>query len=43
MNINRNKPPLAKQKLFKHKIHDDIRIDEFYWLNDRENPKVFKY
>jgi len=43
MNINRNKPPLAKQKLFKHKIHDDIRIDEFYWLNDRENPKVFEY
>ena len=24
-------------------IHDDVRIDEFYWLNDRENPEVIDY
>lgn len=24
-------------------IHDDTRIDNYYWLNDRENPKVIKY
>ena len=24
-------------------IHDDVRVDEFYWLNDRENPEVIDY
>ena len=23
--------------------HGDIRIDNYYWLNDRENPKVIDY
>ena len=36
-------PPLAEQKPHQHKIHDDIRMDEFYWLNDRENPEVIDY
>lgn len=25
------------------KIHDDIRIDNYYWLNEKENPKVIEY
>ena len=37
------KPPLAKQIPKKLTIHDDVRIDEFYWLNDRENPEVIDY
>ncbi|MGM5631556.1 S9 family peptidase [Apibacter raozihei] len=24
-------------------IHNDTRIDNYYWLNDRENPEVIKY
>ena len=24
-------------------IHDHQRVDEFYWLNERENPKVIEY
>nr|WP_128331631.1 S9 family peptidase [Apibacter sp. HY039] len=24
-------------------IHNDTRIDNYYWLNDRENPDVIKY
>ena len=28
------------KKLIKHK---DIRIDNYYWLNDRENPEVIAY
>ena len=36
-------PPLAEQKPYQHKIHDDIRMDEFYWLNDRDNPEVIDY
>ncbi len=28
------------KKLIKHK---DVRIDNYYWLNERENPEVLKY
>jgi len=36
-------PPTA-QKIEKHlEIHGDIRIDNYYWLNDRENPEVIDY
>ncbi|MDR2122699.1 MAG: S9 family peptidase [Flavobacteriaceae bacterium] len=24
-------------------IHNDTRVDNYYWLNDRENPKVITY
>ncbi len=25
------------------KIHNDVRVDNYYWLNERENPKVIDY
>lgn len=25
------------------KTHQDVRIDNYYWLNDKENPDVIKY
>ncbi len=35
--------PVAK-KIPKELIkHDDIRIDDYFWLNDRENPEVIAY
>ena len=37
------KAPLAKQIPKNLTIHDDVRVDEFYWLNDRENPEVIDY
>ncbi len=36
-------PPLADQKPYQHKLHNDIRMDEFYWLKDRDNPEVIDY
>ena len=36
-------PPLADQKPYQHKLHNDIRLDEFYWLNERDNPEVIDY
>jgi oligopeptidase B len=24
-------------------IHNDVRVDNYYWLNDRENPEVIDY
>jgi oligopeptidase B len=35
--------PLAKQIPKNLTIHDNVRVDEFYWLNDRENPEVIDY
>ena len=35
--------PLAKQIPKNLTIHDDVRFDKFYWLNDRENPEVIDY
>ena len=35
--------PIAQKKNKSLKIHNDIRIDPYYWMNDRENPEVIKY
>ncbi|MDP2089588.1 MAG: S9 family peptidase [Flavobacteriaceae bacterium] len=36
-------PPVAEKIEKKLEIHGDIRIDHYYWLNERENPKVIAY
>ena len=36
-------PPVAEQKPYQHKIHGDIRMDEYYWLKDKDNPEVIDY
>ena len=36
-------PPMADVIPHQHNIHNDIRVDDYYWLNQRENPKVFDY
>ena len=36
-------PPLAKKKPTHLEIHDDVRVDNYFWLNDRENPEVIDY
>ncbi|RKS52955.1 oligopeptidase B [Gillisia mitskevichiae] len=36
-------PPKAKKIAKELKAHNDVRIDDYYWLNDRENPEVIKY
>ena len=37
------KVPAAKKIPKELKIHDDVRIDNYYWLNDREKPEVIDY
>jgi oligopeptidase B len=39
----KNIPPVAK--IFPHKLvkHKHTRVDNYYWLNDRENPEVIDY
>ena len=36
-------PPTADKIEYQHKIHNDIRIDNYYWLRERNNPEVIDY
>jgi oligopeptidase B len=36
-------PPVAPKKSKELSIHNDVRIDDYYWLNDKENPEVIDY
>jgi oligopeptidase B len=36
-------PPKAKKIPKTLEKHGDVRIDNYYWLNDRENPEVIAY
>ncbi|TGV01594.1 S9 family peptidase [Flavivirga rizhaonensis] len=36
-------PPIAAKKPKELLIHGDSRIDNYYWLNERDNPKVIDY
>lgn len=36
-------PPLAAVKAKSLEKHGDVRIDNYYWLNERENPEVIDY
>ena len=35
--------PVAAEIPTKLEKHGDIRVDNYYWLNERENPKVIDY
>ncbi len=35
--------PVAKKIEKNLTIHDDTRLDSYYWLNERENPEVISY
>ncbi|MEP5338669.1 MAG: S9 family peptidase [Algibacter sp.] len=41
--VDISKAPIATKKSKELKIHNDVRIDNYYWLNDRENPDVIDY
>lgn len=36
-------PPIANKKPKEITIHNDIRVDNYYWLNDKENQEVVDY
>ena len=36
-------PPTVRQIPTRLEAHGQVRIDEFYWLNQRENPEVIHY
>ncbi|MBI1307415.1 MAG: prolyl oligopeptidase family serine peptidase [Bacteroidetes bacterium] len=36
-------PPVCAKKPHEMEIHGDVRTDNYYWLNDRENEEVIQY
>lgn len=36
-------PPVADKQPMQLEMHDDVRIDDYYWLNERDNPDVIRY
>jgi len=36
-------PPVAKVEPKELEIHGDVRVDNYYWLNQREDPEVIAY
>lgn len=36
-------PPKAEKRPVKLEKHEDVRIDNYYWLRERENPEVIAY
>jgi oligopeptidase B len=43
INDSKQSPPVAKAVPHELEAHGDIRVDPYYWLNDRENPEVIAY
>lgn len=37
------KPPVAKKIPHELNIHGDLRIDNYFWMKDREHPEVISY
>src|SRR5687768_14195873 len=38
-----SRPPVAKIVPHRLEIHGDPRVDDYYWLRERENPEVIAY
>lgn len=36
-------PPLAAARPHRFDEHGTVRVDQYYWLRDRDNPEVIKY
>lgn len=36
-------PPQAAKKPQNLEIHGDVRVDDYFWLRDKENPEVIRY
>src|SRR6266404_3044570 len=39
----RPQPPVARKKPVEHRIHGDVRVDDYFWLREKENPEVLQH
>jgi oligopeptidase B len=40
---SRPQPPVARKKPVEHRIHNDLRLDDYFWLREKENPEVIQH
>jgi oligopeptidase B len=40
---SRAQPPLAPRRSVEHRLHGDLRTDDFFWLREKENPEVIRH
>ena len=43
MLLEKFKPPIANKIPYELEIHNHTRVDNYYWLNQRNNTEVIKY
>ena len=43
INMNEVKAPIAKKIPHNLEKHGDVRVDNYYWMNDKENPEVISH
>src|SRR5579863_942944 len=36
-------PPVAARKPVEHRVHGDLRVDDYAWLREKENPEVIRH
>src|SRR5262252_4610777 len=36
-------PPVATRRPVEHRLHGDLRIDDYAWLREKENPEVIRH
>ena len=36
-------PPEARKQAVELETHGDVRVDEYFWLRERDNPEVIRY
>src|SRR5438552_2483172 len=36
-------PPVAARKPVEHQIHGEVRVDDYFWLREKDNPDVIRY
>ena len=38
-----SRPPVAARKPVEHRNHGDLRVDDYAWLREKEDPEVLRY
>src|SRR6266404_5488980 len=36
-------PPVAARKPVEHRLHGDLRVDDYFWLREKQNPEVIRH
>jgi len=36
-------PPVAEKRFYSHTLHGDKRVDDYFWMRDRDDPAVMAY